>query len=258
MEKQTVSTSSNTPTPPTLNQIAAYLDRTLGSEHFPHDQESIYFAPSSPAPIDRIGLAVEPWPGIERWVQQQRLDALFLHRPWKLDVKRLPEHIGVLASHLPFDATLTFGLNPRLAQALSMDRPTPFAYKDSVPLGMHGTIEPTAIDELLIILTQIFGKAPTVQNIFVDTVEHIALVGAMNDSLIREAASYGVQLYLTGQYRPSATRAVQETEMTVAEIGHAEGEWWGIRALAGLLRERWENLDVVLAHRPVAGHPKRE
>ena len=254
MEKQTVNTSSSTT--PTLAQIAAYLDRALGSERFPHDQESIYHASTSP--IVRIGLAVEPWPGIEHWVQQQRLDALFLHRPWKLDKKKLPEHIGILASHLPFDATLTFGFNPRLAQALSMVNPIPFAYKDSIPLGMRGTIEPTTTEDFLATLTQIFGRAPTVQDIFSDSIEHIALVGAMNDTLIREAASHGVQLYLTGQFRPSAARAVQETEMTVAEIGHAEGEWWGLRALAGLLRERWANLDVLLAQRPAAEQLKRE
>jgi len=246
MEKQTMSTSASTT--PTFAQLAAYLDRALGSERFPSDQVSIYHPSSSP--VARIGLALEPWPGIERWIEQQRLDALFLHRPWKLDKKRLPEHIGVLASHLPFDATLTFGFNPRLAQALSITRPAPFAPKDSIPQGMHGTIQPAPIEDVLIMLTEIFGKAPIMQEIFGETVEHIAVVGAMNDALIRDAATKGVNLYITGQFRPSAAAAMRETEMTVAEIGHAEGERWGLRALASLLRERWAHLDVVLVQRP--------
>ena len=239
--------STSASTTPTLAQIAAYLDRVLGSARFPSDQASIYHRSTSP--VVRIGLALEPWPGIEHWIQQQRLDALFLHRPWKLDKKRLPEHLGVLASHLPFDATLTFGFNPRLAQALSITRPTPFAPKDSIPQGMHGTIESAAVDDVLAMLTEIFGKAPTVQEIFGETVEHIAVVGAMNDALIRDAAAKGVNLYITGQFRPSAAAAMRETEMTVVEIGHAEGERWGLRALASLLRERWAHLDVVLAQK---------
>jgi putative NIF3 family GTP cyclohydrolase 1 type 2 len=240
MEKQTVNSSSALA--PTLTQIAAYLDRVLGSERFPRDQESIY-RPSSQR-VARIGLALEPWPGIESWIQKHQLDALFLHRPWKLDQRKLPEHIGVLTSHLPFDATLTLGYNPRLAQALAIARPIPFGYKDNIPLGMHGPIEPSPVEDVLTTLAEIFGKAPTVQKIFDETIDHIALVNAMNEGLIQEAAAKGVRLYITGQFRPSATKAMRETEMTVAEIGHTECERWGLRALAGLLRERWHNLDV--------------
>ncbi len=243
MEKQAVSTSPSIS--PSLSQVAAYLDRALGSARFPHDQASVYRASSQP--ITRMGLALEPWTGIEAWIWQERLDALFLHRPWRLVREKLPEHVGVLASHLAFDATLTFGFNQRLAQALSMTQPVPFAYKDSVPQGMHGTIEPTSLKSLLATLTEIFGKAPGMQSGLGETVEHIAVVGAMNDALIREAAAQGVTFYITGQLRPSAADAVRETEMTVAEIGHAEGERWGLRALAGILRERWDHLDVVLA-----------
>lgn len=244
MENRAVNNLSSTA--PSLAQIAAYLDWALGSARFPQDQAGgVYHA--SPAPITRIGLALEPWSGIEHWVRQERLDALFLHRPWRLDSKSLPEHVGILAYHLAFDAVLTFGLNQRLAQALSMAQPVPFAYKESIPQGMRGTIEPTPVENVLATLTEIFGHAPSVKSIFVETVEHIAVVGAMTDALIREAAVRGIELYITGQFRQSATHAVQETRMTVAEIGHTEGERWGLRALASLLHERWHNLDVVLA-----------
>ena len=56
------------------------------------------------------------------WTETQRLDALFLHRPFKLEVSTLPDDMGVLASHLPFEERLALGYNPRLADALGMTR----------------------------------------------------------------------------------------------------------------------------------------
>lgn len=133
-----------------------------------------------------------------------------------------------------------------------MTHPVPFAYKESIPQGMRGTIEPTAVGRVLATLTEILGKAPSVKSIFTETVEHVAVVGAMTDALIREAAARKIDLYITGQFRQSAARAVQETEMTVAKIGHTDGERWGLRALASLLRERWNHLDVTLAQQSPA------
>ncbi len=80
-----------------------------------------------------------------------------------------------------------------------------------------------------------------------ETVKRIAIVAAMTDSLIREAAALHVDLYITGQLRQPAHRAVQETRMTVATIGHTIGELWGLRELACLLQERWPALTTILA-----------
>jgi putative NIF3 family GTP cyclohydrolase 1 type 2 len=78
-------------------------------------------------------------------------------------------------------------------------------------------------------------------------VNRLAVVGAMSDELVREAAEQDVDLYVTGELRQPARTAVQQTGMNVAVIGHAAGEQWGARALAGILRERWSQLDVLVA-----------
>ena len=228
-----------------LAAIASYLDSYLGSARFPNDQSGIYHA--STCAIRRIGLAIEPWTEIGAWVRQERLDALFLHRPWHLNIQELPDDVGVLAYHLAFDLTLTFGFNRRLADALQMAYLFPFAFKDAVPLGMIGNISPTALDTFVECLAETFGVSPVLEKKYTDTVSRIAVVGAMTDTLIRDAAAQEVQLYVTGQFRQPARGAVQETGMAVAVIGHSVGEWWGLRALAGLLRERWAHLDVVVA-----------
>ncbi|GAC1688838.1 MAG: hypothetical protein PVS3B3_10830 [Ktedonobacteraceae bacterium] len=181
------------------------------------------------------------------WVQEEHLDALFLHRPWHLDVEKLPRDLGILAYHRAFDFTLTFGFNRRLADVLQMAHLVPFVHKDDFPLGMMGDIHPSPLNTVVECLAETFGALPVIEARSTGTVRRIVVVGAMTAPLIRQAAAQEVQLYITGQYRQLAKDAVQETGMSVAVIGHAVGEWWGLRALAGLLRERWAHLEVVVA-----------
>ena len=228
-----------------LSTLAAYLDSYLGTDNIPDDQHGIY-RPSSRS-VKRIGLALEPWAGIETWIEQKHLDALFLHRPWRLDRQALPNDIGILAYHLAFDLTLTLGLNPRLANVLQMIHIAPIAYKNDLPLGMLGDIPLTATHDFLATLTELFGAPPLVENNTRESVHRIAIVGAMTDNTIREVAEQGAHLYITGQFRQPARTAVKETGMTIAVIGHKTSELWGLRTLANLLRERWIHLDVVIA-----------
>lgn len=226
-----------------LTDIAAYLDSVLESSRFPGDQNGIYRASSRP--VRRLGLAIEPWSNIGEWVKQQHLDAIFLHRPWRLDLQAFPEDAGILAYHLAFDLSLTFGWNPRLACALGMNHPAPFGYKEGIPYGMFGDIVPSTLEDVVAMLTNIFGTPPGLEARYSEEVSRLAVVAAMNDALIREAATHNVDLYITGQFRQPARAAVEQTSMNVAIIGHAAGEEWGLRALAALLVERWAELSIV-------------
>jgi len=227
-----------------LQALATYLDSYLGTASIPDDQHGIY-RPSE-RNVKRIGVALEPWVGIETWVRQKNLDALFLHRPWHLDMQNLPDDVGVLAYHLAFDLSLTLGFNSRLANVLQMTHLVPFAYKEKLPLGMLGDIPVTSTRDLLETLSELFGIPPVVENNMRETTSCIAVVGAMTDSTIRKAAEQGAHLYITGQFRQPARAAVIETGMTVAVIGHKTSELWGLRTLASLLHERWADLDVVV------------
>ena len=219
-----------------LAALAADLDQFFASERFAQDQNGIY-RPSQ-RPVGRIGLTLEPWSGIGAWVREERLDALFLHRPWRLDEHALPPDIGILAYHLAFDLTLTLGMNPLLANALHMTSLVPFAFKDSLALGMLGNISPTPLAAFVALLTETFSAPPQITASYTAIVNRVAIVGAMNDALIREAAAQNVQLYITGQFRQPARRAVDETRMTVVMIGHTTSELWGLRTLTDLLRQR--------------------
>ncbi|NNC29439.1 hypothetical protein HKM21_09160 [Longimicrobium terrae] len=76
------------------------------------------------------------------------------------------------------------------------------------------------------------------------TIHRIAVVGAMTDALVRAAAEKGAGLYITGQLRAPARRAIDETGIVAVAIGHERSEEHGLALLAALLAVRFPGLHV--------------
>lgn len=226
-----------------LSALAAFLNEFLTVDQYTDDQNGIYR--DSSRPIRRLGLALEPAPDLANWTIANCLDALFLHRPWMLQPDQLPPEVGILAYHLAFDEQLTLGYNSRLASALGLRHLEELGHKDNRAIGMIGNLTSQPFEDYSDRVRSIFGGCEEVLP-FAGTVSRVAVVGAMNDPLIRAAAAQGAQLYLTGQLRQPALAAVSDTGIGVAAIGHRRTEQWGLRALAGVLQERWAALEVIL------------
>lgn len=227
-----------------LEEIAQFLDRFFAVHRFGNDQGGIYW--QSTRPICCLGLALEPWPQLAEWAIAQRIDALFLHRPWKLQSGQLLSDVGVVAYHLAFDERLTLGFNPRLADVLGMLAVEILGEKEGRPIGAIGQISPHSFASYCGYLKQVFGGQEEARAGASSECQRVAVVGAMTDALVREAASRGADIYITGQFRQPAQQAVLETGIGVVVVGHRRSEEWGLRALAGIVRERWSSLEVVL------------
>ena len=230
-----------------LSELAQFLNQYFAVQQFGDDQGGIYC--NSSRPIRRIGLALEPWTEIAQWVNEQQLDAIFLHRPWKLELEQ-PElkNIGVIFYHLAFDERLTLGFNPRLAQVLGMSEIEILGEKQGRPIGMIDEILPQSFDNFCSQIDEIFdGKEQAYPGNF-QQVSGVAVVGAMTEVLVDEAAARGANIYLTGQWRQPAQAAVLETGINLIAVGHRRCEEWGLRSLAGVMRERWSKLDVICAN----------
>lgn len=242
----------NTPHP-SLNELADFLRNEFNTSRYPDTEQGGIYYPSERS-IHRIGLALEPFATLSTWVEENHIDALWLHRPWQLNLASLPPDIGVLAHHLPFDETLTIGYNQQLANQLgAVQALEPLGYKQAVkdtgellperPIGMIFDISEQEFDSLLQMISTLFegydraeaGPGPAGWQ---PDSNRIAVVGAMTDALVREAADRGAHLYLTGAYRKPAQQAVDETGIAVVAVGHRRVEEWGLYALADLLHER--------------------
>lgn len=195
-------------------------------------------------PVARLGLALEPWDGLAAWAAAGSLDAVFLHRPWELAPGALPPGTGLLASHRPFDERLTTGFNPALAARLGMTGLEPFGERDGRPLGMTGAVERQAFGDFLARVRAELGGVEASAPPRGGEAARVAVVNAMSDALVREAAALGVDVYLTGQPRAPARAAVAETGIGVVATGHRRAEEWGLRELARRLRERWPGLET--------------
>lgn len=177
-------------------------------------------------------------------MRSQALDALFLHRPWNL--AGLPADVGVLASHLPFDERLTIGFNPDLAEALGVTGIEVLGTNEGRPLGMVGDFGGGSFPQLIDRITAEFGAPEAVEP--GSAIHRVAIVGAMTNALVREAAERGVGAYMTGQMRAPARAAVEETGIAVVAVGHRRSEVWGLHLLARQLREEWPGLSTLILH----------
>ncbi|RUT02887.1 hypothetical protein DSM106972_058070 [Dulcicalothrix desertica PCC 7102] len=227
-----------------LDTITKFLNTFFQVERYNEDEQGGIYLPSTRS-IKRLGLALEPWDGLYNWVANQHIDALFLHRPWKLDVEQLPPDIGVISYHLPFDESLTLGFNTRLADVLSFSNLEVFGEKQNRPIGMIGQAPNQTFTDIFNCVKEIFNGYEQIRAASENEVKKVAVVGAMTDLLVREAASHGVNVYITGQLRQPAAQAVIDTQMSVIAVGHYRCEIWGLHTLASILQQRWSKLYLV-------------
>lgn len=237
-----------------ISDIANFLANEFTIDRYPDSEQGGVFH-SSGRPVRRLGLALEPFPELVSWVVNNRFDAIWLHRPWQLDLSTLPTDVGVIYNHLPFDEHLTMGYNYRLAVQFGADEPLEtLGFKQAAcetgellpqrPIGMLFDTKPQDMQAWIGQIASLFGGYDRVEAGGQTPVGRVAVVGAMNDALIWEAAERGAGLYLTGQYRSSAQEAVSETGIAVIAVGHRRSEEWGLQVLADVLRERWPGMTV--------------
>lgn len=228
-----------------LVEVAAEIDRLLHAERFAGlDDPNGVWRPTE-RPVATLGLALAPDPAVIAWAEAERLDALWLHRPWDLLEAALPG-IGVLAHHLAFDERLTTGFNPDLAAVLGMGALEVLGRKGGRPLGMVGEVGEEGLEAFRLRLAAEFEGAAELRPGAAEAVRRVAVVGAMWPELIEAAAARGVDLYVTGTFRERARPAVEATGMAVAVVGHAPPERWGARRLAALVGAALSDVRVVV------------
>jgi len=232
--------------PVAFTDLAAWCDGIVAADRFRATDDPTGIWHAGPRLVRAVGLLLDPWPGMGAWVAAERLDAVIVHRPWQIPLDHLGT-TGVLAYHLAFDERLTLGDNPWLAARLGVAGPEVLGWKDDRPIGMLGTVAATLVTDMVAAVTRLFGGLDTVLVTRPSTIERIAVVGAMTDRLVREAADRGAKLYLTGQFRAPARPAIEATGMSVLTVGHGRSERWGLQLLASLIADRWPSLRVVIA-----------
>ncbi len=224
---------------PNLADVAAFLHLVLDMDRYaPDERGGIYV--SSARPIRRIGLALDPWPTLPSWLEHEDLDAIFLHRPFNLDRDTVPQTRGVFYAHLPFDEQMTVGYVPRLAEVLGLRARSPMGDRNGRPLGMVGELpRPVTLPEWRRTITDIYGGIEDSWEDGPQQIRKVAIVSSMTPALVQQAALRGVQAFLTRELRDPARAACKGHTISAHSVGPKRAELWGLRTLAGMMRERW-------------------
>ena len=238
--------SARVPAPaplPDLSALAASVDAVLGVEPAPTT-----VVRSRAGTVGRVGLALEPWPGLAAWIDGAALDAVLLHRHWSLRVADLPADVGLLANHDAFDRRLGFGRSPELAAALGLTLGASLGERDGFPLATLGEGAPRSAAELRAALVAAFaGVEAELAPATAPAITRVAMARAMTPALVGQAADAGAQAYVTGQLRALARDAAERAGLHVFAVGHRASERWALAQLASGLRADWPALDVALA-----------
>ena len=232
------------PESPTVAQIAASLAEGTDAERYFREGDPVGVWIDSPRPVRRLGLRLEAGRAPHEWARG--VDAVLLHRPFGLWPARLPEGVGALAYHRALDERFSVGYNPALARDLGLDPDDEPLMRGGKIVGLVGTLAtPLAPDAVFDLLTNVLGGVEETAGGGADEVARVALVGAMTEELVAEAAARGVGVYVTGQVRKPGVAPAEEAGVRVAAVGQERAERWGLRHLGRLVAERWPSVEVV-------------
>lgn len=194
--------------------------------------------------VRRLGLALDPPP---RDAVFADLDALFLHRPFRLepDGARNPP---VLAAHAAFDAHLTTAFNAPLAAALKLGNVHPVLRPgDGIVIGMAGEVTPAVSwSALRARVAETFDGLDQSLAHGTHIVARVAVMSAINADLVAQAVATGVNVYVTGQLRVPGLAPAARAGLGVIAVGHRRSETWGLQQLACELRVAFPGLEAVL------------
>jgi dinuclear metal center YbgI/SA1388 family protein len=224
-------------------------------------------------PVERILLAVDAVTVTAAEAVERGADLLLVHHPLLLRgatsvaattpagrviTRLVRERVALLAAHTNADA-VDRGTSGELASLLGLEGAAPIVENRVDPakgLGRVGTLpEPVALGELV---RRLAGLVPAVAGGLRAAgdadraVRRIAICGGAGDSLLREPAVLGADVYITSDLRHHPASDARERHAAgegpaLIDISHWASESLWLRPAAEQLREALPGVDVVVS-----------
>lgn len=155
--------------------------------------------------------------------------------------------ISLLAYHLPLDAHPTFGNNRQLGNRLGL----PQAEPSNAGHGLVWTAslpEPVTAQELGVKLAGVLGREPLHIAPNQQPLSRIGWCSGAAQGYIEEAASLGLDAYISGEISESTVHHARELGIHYFAAGHHATERYGVKALGQHLSElyqlEWRYCDI--------------
>lgn len=228
----------------TLQELCAYLDTLLELSLFSDGCPNGLQVEGKPK-IKKICTAVTASLAAIEAAVEAGADALIVHHGlfWNRDsypitgVKRkklqqlLENGLSLLAYHLPLDAHREYGNNWRAAKELQWENLEPFGRYGNVSIGVKGTFKPQSREAFSASLQRYYGHAAHLALGGKAEVCSAALISGGAYKSIPEAASEGVDCFITGNFDEPAWHMAFEEKINFFALGHSNTEKIGPRTL---------------------------
>jgi dinuclear metal center YbgI/SA1388 family protein len=148
--------------------------------------------------------------------------------------------MSLVAYHLPLDAHAEVGNNALICDGLGLRRGEQWAEVAGRPTGFVGTAdEPLALDELTDRCRRLFGREPLLVRGGPEAVRRVGIVSGGAAQLIAEAATLGLDAFVTGEAEEPSLADAAELGVSLLACGHYATEIVGIRRLGEVVAERF-------------------
>jgi len=210
--------------------------------------------------VTRIAAAVDASLATVNLAIAAKADLLLVHHglfwspshPWtgkKYELLRrlLENNVAVYSSHLPLDAHPRLGNNARLAAALGLGKLRLFFASHGQAIGFQSRAVISRA-ELAQRLERATGAKPTLIPGGPELCRRIGVVTGGAGGDLQQAASEGVDTFITGEGPHWTFALAEELGLNVLYGGHYATETFGVKALAGELSKKFRVPWLFLDH----------
>lgn len=243
-----------------LAAIAAHCDKILRIREIgDYDGAANGLQVENRGVVSRIAATVDASLATVKLAIAAKADLLIVHHglfwtpshPWtgrKYELLRLlvKNDLAVYSSHLPLDAHPELGNNAQLCAALGLKKPRPFFLSHGQNIGFKLQTRISRV-ELGAKLSRATGGKPHLIPGGPEICRSIGVVTGGAGAELKQAASEGVDTFITGEGPHWTFALAEELGLNVFYAGHYATETFGVKALAAELSKKfrlsWEFLD---------------
>lgn len=236
----------------TLDEVARFLDGYLeveGSPDYPNALNGLQV--EGPETVARVAVAVDASEAViaeaGAWA-----DLLVVHHglfwgglrpltgPFYGRAKGLIEsRTALYAAHLPLDRHAEVGNAAILARKCGLRALEPFRDYGGSPTGWMGEVPATSLRGLRESLAEVLGGPVRVVPGGPERVTRVGVVTGGGASALANAQAAGLDVLITGEATHHHSIDAREAGVSLLLGGHYATEVWGVRAVAGVLEDRF-------------------
>lgn len=249
-----------------LTQLVSHLDELLSSKEI-KDYAPNGLQVEGKSSIAKIVTGVTASEALIDAAIQSNADAILVHHGyfWKGEsqvitgmkrnrIKKLLQHdISLLAYHLPVDVHENLGNNAQLGKLLEITDIEPMAGVFPNGIIQQGKLSKSIkASEFAKLLKVKLQREPLMCSNNDKDIETIAWCTGGGQSYIDEAASRGIDAFLTGEASEQTIHSAREQDIVFYAAGHHATERYGIKAVGEQLAQQFElQVQFIDIHNPV-------